>query len=134
MGLTAGGGGRSHGSGTMPTSGMDNPLLTSAATPLRRRWLSRFQVLWGLAIVLLALVLLAAFLGRGPWAWAAGFLYISYESWLTLSTLLASRRALVAADAARPAEPSGIRPRMAVLIAARNECAALPTTLAALEA
>jgi cellulose synthase/poly-beta-1,6-N-acetylglucosamine synthase-like glycosyltransferase len=91
---------------------------------------TRFQVLWGLTIALLALVLAAAFLGRGPWAWAAGFLYLGYESWLTLSTLLASRRALVTTPQARGAP--GPPPRMAVLIAARNECAVLPSTLMAL--
>ena len=62
----------------------------------------------------------------GPLAWAVGLVYICYDTWLLSQMVRTSRRAL--RDQPFPQTPPP-RPTVAVLIAARNEEAALPSSL-----
>jgi cellulose synthase/poly-beta-1,6-N-acetylglucosamine synthase-like glycosyltransferase len=90
-------------------------------------------VLFGSVALLLVAAVLAAFFGRGPWAWSVGVVYIAYDTWLLSHMVRASRRSIrdAARDAALPLQASqGARPSIAVVIAARDEKAALPATLA----
>ena len=83
----------------------------------------------GLTLLWLAL-LLRAFLPDGLWSWAAGLLYIAYDTallgfvfWKTLPLVRA------ASPARAPLDP---RPALAVVVAAHDEEAVLATTLNAL--
>jgi hypothetical protein len=83
------------------------------------------------AAVLLAWVLLfaRAFGQGGLWAWAVGGAYIAYDTVLLAFVAWQTWRLL------RPSpEPTGLatRPRIGVLVAAHNEAAVLPITIAAL--
>lgn len=82
------------------------------------------------AVALLA-TLAAAFVLPAPWSWLVGWTWLAWDTWLGL------RLTLLAAGAVRapaPAAPGGARPTLTVLIAARDEAAVLPATLAALDA
>ena len=75
---------------------------------------------------LLVTTLFAAAALTGPLSWAVGLAYIAYDTWLLSHMVRASRRAILDT----PALPlASRRPTLAVLIAARNEEAALPATL-----
>jgi cellulose synthase/poly-beta-1,6-N-acetylglucosamine synthase-like glycosyltransferase len=93
-----------------------------------------FPLLLGSVALLLLAAVLAAFFGRGPWAWSIGVVYIAYDTWLLSHMVRASRRSIQ--EAARGAllppatNAGGARPSMAVVISARDERAALPATLA----
>lgn len=88
-----------------------------------------FTRLLGAATALLVLALSASFILPAPWSWAVGLVYVGYDTWLLLSMVLASRRAL----RTPPPNAGPRRPQtLAVLIAARNEREVLPQALAAL--
>ena len=73
---------------------------------------------------------MAAVFVDGPLVWAAGFLYIAYDTWLLF--FVAARTG----DCRRPAPAPAphARPSVAALVAARNEASVLPKCLAALAA
>ena len=75
---------------------------------------------------LLITSLFAAAALTGPLSWAVGLAYICYDTWLLSHMVRKSRHAILDTPAL-PAAP--LRPTLAVLIAARNEEAALPTAL-----
>lgn len=85
----------------------------------------RFGSLLLACFVLLVASLFAAATLTGPLAWAVGLAYIAYDTWLLSHMVRQSRRAILDA----PGLPAAGRPALAVLIAARNERAALPATL-----
>jgi cellulose synthase/poly-beta-1,6-N-acetylglucosamine synthase-like glycosyltransferase len=93
----------------------------------------RFWLLLCLVSLLLALVVVSAFLLPAPWSWAVGLLYIGYESWLT-GRLFWRSRAQVRALGPVPRDllANTATCSLSVLIAARNELTGLPATLAAL--
>ncbi len=72
--------------------------------------------------------------GGGIWAWSAGLAYIAYDTLLIAfvfaQTLRLARRA-PPRDTRRP-RPASMPASMTVIVAAHDECAALPATLAAL--
>jgi cellulose synthase/poly-beta-1,6-N-acetylglucosamine synthase-like glycosyltransferase len=90
---------------------------------------AKFSLLLGFCAVLLAVVLVAAFVLQPPWSWSIGLVYIGYDTWLLGYMVLASYRALRAP--ARLALPAP-RPTMSVVIAARNERRDLPFALDAI--
>jgi cellulose synthase/poly-beta-1,6-N-acetylglucosamine synthase-like glycosyltransferase len=77
------------------------------------------------SFALLIASLLAAVSLAGPLSWAVGLIYICYDTWLLSYMVRTSRRAILE----KPAGPTGARPTLAVLIAARNERIALPLAL-----
>ncbi len=81
------------------------------------------------AVALLLASLFAAASLTGPLSWAVGLIYICYDTWLLATMVRLSRRAILLQLSASPAPPSERRPSLAVLIAARNEAAALPLAL-----
>ncbi len=87
------------------------------------------SLLLGAAALLLA-ALVAAVSLTGPLSWVVGIIYICYDTWLLGHMVRTSRRAIASqlADTAAPVAATA-RPSLAVLISARNERAALPTTL-----
>jgi cellulose synthase/poly-beta-1,6-N-acetylglucosamine synthase-like glycosyltransferase len=87
---------------------------------------ARFWWLFALVLALLLAVVAAAFLLPQPWSWLVGIAYILYESWLTGRLFASSRRAVLTAV---PTSTVGEPPRLAVLIAARNERSGMPATL-----
>jgi cellulose synthase/poly-beta-1,6-N-acetylglucosamine synthase-like glycosyltransferase len=94
-------------------------------------WLDRFaSVLYGCA-ALLGAALVAALALTGPLAWAVGFVYIAYDTWL-LGYMVWRARQAVAERAPGSAFADRALPSVAVLIAARNERDALPLALDAL--
>lgn len=90
---------------------------------------ARFTVLLGAGAALLAVALCAAAALDAPWSWIVGLLYLAYDTWLLLTLVSSSRRAV--ADELSPRPAQGPRPTIAVLIAARNERLVLPRTLEA---
>ncbi len=82
----------------------------------------------GFVLVLFAGLVARAFLGTGFAGWSIGLIYIAYDTGLLLFTFWQTL------PLARPmAVPvAGRRPSLAVVIAAHNEEAALPATIAAL--
>ena len=100
----------------------------SRGAPDGRRGLF-FVALLGATAALLVVVIGAAFVGSGPWAWAVGLVYITYDTWLLGHMVSASRRAIREVG---PPATGGARPTLAVVIAARNEREVLPAALDAL--
>jgi cellulose synthase/poly-beta-1,6-N-acetylglucosamine synthase-like glycosyltransferase len=99
-----------------------SPRYTAVPTPLRSR------LIHGGALALWVLLFARAFGGGGLFAWSAGLIYILYDTvllvfvfWQTLPLL---RR--------EPAQAARALPATSVIVAARNEAAVLPVTLAAL--
>jgi cellulose synthase/poly-beta-1,6-N-acetylglucosamine synthase-like glycosyltransferase len=89
----------------------------------------RFSLLLGFCAVLLALVLVAAFVLPAPWSWSIGLVYIGYDTWLLGYMVITSYRALrVAGLRTLPLQ----RPSLSVVIAARNERRDLPLALDAI--
>lgn len=87
----------------------------SSGHPLR----SRFGVWLLTSLVALVATFCISVCSTGRLGWTVGFLYIAYDTWLLSMMVRASRRAV---RARLPAEvPAAARPRVAVLIAARNE-------------
>ncbi|HEX4385178.1 MAG TPA: glycosyltransferase [Myxococcales bacterium] len=89
----------------------------------------KFSLLLGFCAVLLALVLVAAFVLPAPWSWSIGLVYIGYDTWLLGYMVFTSYRAL--------RRPAGLamplpRPSLSVVIAARNERRDLPLALDAI--
>ena len=100
-----------------------SPRFNPPATPLRSR------LIHGAALLLWILLVVRAFGGGGVFAWSAGLVYIAYDTvllafvfWQTLALLR---------PAAAPA-PEDAMPAITVIVAAHNEAASLPVTLAAL--
>ena len=99
------------------------------SSPLRnlRRWLRGY----GLFLAVLALWLLSglgAFWHDGLLSWSAGLLYIAYDSWLIAYVAWNTRQLR-----ALPSALEGVTPlRLGLLVAARDEAAALPATLVVL--
>ena len=87
-------------------------------------------VLFGLVFLLWLTSLVMLWVLPGLARWSVGLLYIIYDTWLILYVARELRGQ--AAKAARTAGLAAGRPRVAVLIAARNEASALPATLDAL--
>jgi cellulose synthase/poly-beta-1,6-N-acetylglucosamine synthase-like glycosyltransferase len=86
-----------------------------------------FGRILGFAAVLLVTVLVAAWVMPPPWSWAVGLVYIGYDTWLLSTMVLASRQALRKTS---PVEAvSGVRPGLAVIVAARNESLVLPRSI-----
>lgn len=78
-------------------------------------------------------VLAGAFGATGLLAWSAGLLYVSYDTALLLTVFFKTRFILSGEPAFRPPPAAAATaPRLAVIVAARNEAAALPRTLDAL--
>lgn len=102
---------------------------------------STFPRVFCVVLLLWVASVAAVFTARGDLAWAAGFLFLAYDTWL-LSRLIAwSRRALNEESAERsrqlvsplePGEPPAERLTMTVLVPARNEAVILPFCLDAL--
>ncbi len=100
-----------------------SPRFVPPPTPLRSR------LIHGGALVVWVLLFLRAFGGGGLFAWSAGLAYIAYDTvllafvfWQTLALL-------------RPAPPRAAGapgPAATIIVAAHNEAAVLPVTLAAL--
>ncbi len=99
-----------------------SPRYAPPPTPLRSR------LIHGGALLLWLVLIGRAFFGGGLFAWSAGLAYILYDTvllgfvfWQTLVLL-------------RPAPPSagGARPSATIIVAAHDEAATLPITLAAL--
>ena len=90
---------------------------------------STFPILFGAVALVLLAGTAAAFFGTGPWAWSVGVVYIAYDTWLLAHMVRASRRSILEAAAGAPALPAGVRPTLAVVIAARDERAAISATL-----
>lgn len=90
------------------------------------RWLRGY----GLFFALLGLWLLStlgAFWAQGLLAWSSGVLYIAYDSWLIAYVAWKTRDLRLQAPLL-----AGDAPSLGVLVAARNEAAVLPQTLAEL--
>ena len=101
--------------------------LSPRFNPPRVPWSSR--LIHGGALLLWAVLLGRAFLGGGVFAWSAGIAYILYDTMLLLfvfSQTLGLRH--------RPAPPrqTVVLPSTTIIVAAHNEAASLPVTLAAL--
>ncbi len=96
------------------------------ARPPRTPW--RSVAIHGGVALLWMLLFIPALCATGGWAWATGIVYVSYDTALLAFTAWQARTLL------RPSPPPspGVRPTLGVVIAARNEAAALPATLAAL--
>lgn len=99
---------------------------------MSRRFLSLLRWLRGYGLFATVLVLwllssLGAFWSEGLLAWSAGLLYIAYDSWL-IAYVAWNTRQLRASPPPAVAAVDG--PRLGVLVAARNEAAVLPATLA----
>jgi cellulose synthase/poly-beta-1,6-N-acetylglucosamine synthase-like glycosyltransferase len=99
-----------------------SPRFTPPPTPLRSR------LIHGGALALWILLFIRAFGGGGVFAWSAGLAYIAYDTillvfvfWQTLALLRSTKTAH--ADEMPPAT---------IIVAAHNEAAVLPITLAAL--
>ena len=100
-----------------------SPRYAPPPTPLRSR------LIHGGALALWVVLFARAFLGGGLFAWSAGLAYIAYDTvlvgfvfWHTLALL-------------RPAGPPGVasaQPAATIIVAAHDEAATLPITLAAL--
>ncbi len=83
-------------------------------------------------IMLLWLCLFArAFGGGGIFAWSTGVVYVFYDTALLLFVVWQTRALLRPAERLAPGTP---RPSIGVIVAAHNEAAILPRTLAALRA
>ena len=94
----------------------------------------RSILIYGAVLALWLLVLAGALTFSGVLAWAAGVLYVTYDTLLLCYVFLSTRHLLRTSQPAAPAgaDRRGARLRAAVIIAARNELAALPRTIAAL--
>ncbi len=103
-----------------------SPRLSPPPTPLASRAIhASVFVLW-------TLLLAAPFCLHGVWVWSAGLVYVTYDTLLLAFTF---RETLPLARAGAPvsAPPAGgVRPRVGVIVAARDEALVLPVTLAAL--
>jgi cellulose synthase/poly-beta-1,6-N-acetylglucosamine synthase-like glycosyltransferase len=98
--------------------------------PVSLRSILIYVVVLGLWLIVLA----GALTFSGVLTWAAGLLYVTYDTLLLFYVFLSTRHLLRCAPSGAPAsaDRSGGGPRAAVIIAARNELAALPRTIAAL--
>jgi cellulose synthase/poly-beta-1,6-N-acetylglucosamine synthase-like glycosyltransferase len=85
----------------------------------------------GAVLTLWVLLFARAFGGGGLFAWAVGVAYVGYDTLLQIFVFVQT----LALWRPRPAPPRGARrPTLGVIIAAHNEAAILPRTLAALAA
>ncbi len=123
-----------------------SPAPTGALEAARRRISPRYAptpgVAWpallihgGLTLLWVAL-LVRAFLPDGLWSWAAGLLYIAYDTALLLfvfwKTLPLVGGPVAAARARESGGAAGARPSLAVVVAAHDEDSVLAATLDAL--
>jgi cellulose synthase/poly-beta-1,6-N-acetylglucosamine synthase-like glycosyltransferase len=83
----------------------------------------------GFVLVLWIFLFARAFGGSGVLAWAVGIVYVAYDTALQIFVFI---KTLPLRKAAAPAPPPLLRPSLGVLVAAHNEAAILPKTLAAL--
>lgn len=89
--------------------------------------------LFAALLLLLGAVTLGSFLFDGPLGWASGILYIVYDTCLLAFVVGQTRRLLRGEPASGgPPVPFAGRPRLAVLVPARNEASVLPLCLDAL--
>ena len=100
-----------------------SPRYAPPPTPLRSR------LIHGGALALWVLLFARALFGGGLFAWSAGLAYIGYDTillafvfWQTLALLRPAQQAASSADL----------PAATIIVAAHNEAATLPVTLAAL--
>lgn len=99
-----------------------SPRLSPVATPLRAR------LIHGGVFALWLLLLLAAFRQTGIYAWSVGIVYALYDTALLLFVGWQARELL----RPTPLPVAATRPSLGVIVAAYNEAAALPVTLASL--
>ena len=94
----------------------------------------RSILIYGVVLGLWLLVLAGALTFSGVLTWAAGLLYVTYDTLLLFYVFLSTRHLLRSAPSGAPVSAGrrGAGPGAAVIIAARNELAALPRTIAAL--
>ena len=94
----------------------------------------RSILIYGVVLGLWLLVLAGALTFSGVLTWAAGLLYVTYDTLLLFYVFLSTRHLLRSAPFGAPASADRREagPGAAVIIAARNELAALPRTIAAL--
>jgi len=83
----------------------------------------------GSVLLVWALLLAAPFGLGGVWAWAAGLVYIAYDTCLLAFTFI---QTLPLARAEAVVDAKGPRPSVGVIVAAKNEALVLPVTLQAL--
>lgn len=83
----------------------------------------------GSVLILWGLLLAAPFGFGGVWGWAAGLVYIAYDTFLLAFTFV---QTLPLARAAPVTPAIGPRPSVGVIVAAKNEALVLPVTLKAL--
>lgn len=100
-----------------------SPRFSPPSTPLRSR------LIHGAALLFWVLLVARAFGGGGLFAWSAGLAYIAYDTMLLIFVFWQTL-ALVR-PAAAPV-PQGMLPPVTIIVAAHNEAATLPVTLAAL--
>ena len=100
-----------------------SPRLTPGPTP----W--RSAVIHGGVFILWVALFARAFVAKGLFAWSAGLVYIGYDTALLIFVFVQTLGLL-----RRPAAPPPGAPHvtLGVIIAAHNEAAVLPTTLAAM--
>jgi len=102
-----------------------SPRYSRVPTPLASR------LIHGGVALLWVILLAGAFAFTGIFAWSVGLVYVLYDTVLLGFTLVATwplRRATVAGPPGPPGPPASL----AVIVAAHNEAAVLPVTLAAL--
>ena len=92
---------------------------------------ARAVLIHGGVTVLWVLLLLRAFGTGGLLAWSVGLAYVAYDTALLLFVFVQTRPLARPAPAVRQ---KGALPTLAIVIAAHNEAASLPATLAALDA
>ena len=105
------------------TRRVTSPRFGAPQTPLRS------SLIHGAALLLWVLLIARAFHGGGLFAWSAGLAYIVYDT-LLLAFVFWQTLALLRPAAALA--PEGRLPPVSIVVAAHNEAASLPVTLAAL--
>ncbi|WP_428393687.1 glycosyltransferase family 2 protein [Lichenicoccus sp.] len=103
--------------------GLISPRFNPPPTPLGSR------LIHAGALLLWVVLLGRAFLGGGVFAWSAGIAYILYDTALLLFVFA---QTLGLRHGPAPIEPTGLPPSATIIVAAHNEAASLPVTLAAL--
>jgi cellulose synthase/poly-beta-1,6-N-acetylglucosamine synthase-like glycosyltransferase len=101
-------------------------------SPRPLRWPGR--LIHGAVFTAWLAVLAGPFGATGLLAWSAGLLYVTYDTALLLTVFFKTRFILrgLPAIPATALQPATRRPSLAVIVAARNETAALPRTIDAL--
>lgn len=111
----------------------DNPAFLLASPRYTPRAMSmRSLMIYGSIVLCWLAVLAGAWIFTGIWAWSAGLLYVTYDTSLLVYVARNTRSVARSMNMEYVVNSELQRPSLGVLIAARNEAAALPATLAAL--